>query len=189
MCRGYELMRDLDFNDPNSYLSGEINPDWIVPDFATTHTGWTPIGSEETPFAAVFEGNGHIISNLQINRDGEDFQGLFGYIGRVDALGNRSTIRNLGLEDVRIEGGTHVGAMAGDLRGSIVNSYATGSVSGVFNVGGMVGNIGFYTPLPPTPDLMRRILASSSTAIVAFSYLLTLTTAVAYLADATVARY
>ena len=147
MCRGYELMRDLDFNDLNSYLSGEINPDWIVPDFATTHTGWTPIGSEETPFAAVFEGNGHIISNLQINRDGEDFQGLFGYIGRVDALGNRSTIRNLGLEDVRIEGGTHVGAMAGDLRGSIVNSYATGSVSGVFNVGGMVGNIGFYAPV------------------------------------------
>ena len=88
VCRGYELMRDLDFNDPDSYLSGQINRNWIVPDFAsTTNTGWAPIGNRGNRFTAEFEGNGYAISNLQINRDNQDFQGLFGYIGRIGVLG------------------------------------------------------------------------------------------------------
>ena len=156
VCRGYELMRDLDFNDADSYRSGAINRSWVVHDFAvTTDTGWTPIGGFQPPgintprlrFTAEFDGNGYTISNLQINRDGRNYVGLFGNIGSEGVLGKRGAVRNLGLLDVRIEGDTHVGAIAGNLRGGgrIANSYATGSIEGNINVGGLVGNIGFFT--------------------------------------------
>ena len=147
ICRGYELLRNLDFNNPDSYLAGGLNPDWSGIDFnTTTNTGWLPIGSEAAPFVGEFEGNGFAIANLQIKRDGQDFQGLFGYIGNGGLSGNGGAVRNLGVVGVRIEAGNHVGTIAGDLRGSIANSYANGSVSGNINVGGLVGNIGFYTP-------------------------------------------
>ena len=38
----------------------------------------TPIGNEATKFIGVFEGNGHIISNLFINQPGNDYIGAFG---------------------------------------------------------------------------------------------------------------
>ena len=147
LADNYELLRNLDFNNPDSYLAGGLNLNWARIDFDnTTNTGWLPIGSEAAPFVGEFEGNGFAIANLQIKRDGQDFQGLFGYIGNGGLSGNGGAVRNLGVVGVRIEAGNHVGAIAGDLRGSIANSYANGSVSGEFNVGGLVGNIGFYTP-------------------------------------------
>ena len=39
---GYELMRDLDFDDPASYRSGSVNTAW------TGGSGWTPIGDNST---------------------------------------------------------------------------------------------------------------------------------------------
>ena len=186
VCRGYELMRDLDFNDPSSYRSGAINRSWVVHDFAvTTDTGWTPIGGFQPPgintprlrFTAEFDGNGYTISNLQINRDGRNYVGLFGNIGSEGVLGNRGAVRNLGLPDVRIEGGTRVGAIAGNLRGGgrIANSYATGRVEGNINVGGLVGNIGFYTTTfadtRPEPANTGIIVNSrSSVAVQVFNY-------------------
>ena len=131
----YELMRDLDFNDPDSYLAGEINPDWTVADFgSTTDTGWVSIGNATTPFTGEFEGHGYVIYGLQINQDTEDSQGLFGNIGAGGA------VRNLGLPNVRIEGGTQVGAVVGSHSGKIANSYATGTISAVGSVGGIAGN-------------------------------------------------
>ena len=70
-CHGYELTRSLDFQDAESYASGVVNTAW------TTGEGWEPIqGGElwgivaERLFAATFDGNGHTISNLYINRSG-----------------------------------------------------------------------------------------------------------------------
>ena len=161
-------MRNLDFDDPNSYRSGAINQDWIA---NTTDTGWVSIGNETAPFSGEFDGNNFVISNLQINRITTDFVGLFG------SINNRGAVRNLGLSNVRIEGGTHVGAIAGDLRGGgrIANSYATGSVEGNINVGGLVGNIGFFTPVfadrSPEPANTGIIVNSrSSVAVRVFNY-------------------
>ena len=36
-CTGYELSRPLDFDDPDSYASEQVNTDW------TRGGGWTPI--------------------------------------------------------------------------------------------------------------------------------------------------
>ena len=54
--------------------------------------GWVPIGDANDPFVAVFDGNGHKISNLAIRRD-QAYIGLFG------ATGGDAVIRNLGLVD------------------------------------------------------------------------------------------
>ena len=130
-CKGYELMRDLDFNDDASYRS-RPNKAW------TTGKGWVPIGhysSNSSPFTAIFEGNGHTISNLMINRYSTDRVGLFGYTEGV-------TIKNVVLSNINIKGGRHVGGLVGwnSSGGTITNSYATGAVKGDWNVGGLVGS-------------------------------------------------
>ena len=66
VCKGYELMRDLDFSDDASYVSTANKMAW------TSGSGWPPIGT----FAATFDGNGHTISKLMINRS-SDNMGLF----------------------------------------------------------------------------------------------------------------
>ncbi len=73
-CRGYELTRDLDFNDDASYRNASANKRrW------TTRAEWQPIGnSSSNAFRATFDGNGYTISNLLINRGGTNYVGLFG---------------------------------------------------------------------------------------------------------------
>ena len=127
ICRGYELMRDLDFDNPAHYQSGSVNTDW------TTGLGWQPIGDNSNPFTSTFEGNGYTISNLSINRRAIDI-GLFGNT-RVNA-----SISNIGLLQVDVMGNRRVGGLAGGNNGKIRNSYTSGMVAGMLsNMGGLVG--------------------------------------------------
>lgn len=55
--------------------------------------GWLPIGADvNTPFRGVYLGNGHVITNLIINRPNSAGIGLFGFVynASVDALTMRS---------------------------------------------------------------------------------------------------
>lgn len=101
-----------------------------------TGTGWTPIGvSEYHPFCGNYNGDGHIVSGLYINRS-SNYQGLFGYIG----YSGNATIRNLGATGVNISGGASTGGLVGYVYSSTVsNCYAAGSVSGSGNIGGLIG--------------------------------------------------
>ena len=80
-CFGYELTGDLDFDfdgdgstwsvdDAGNYSldAGDSRAPYFVVD-ADGAGGWQPIGDENNPFAAVFDGNGHRIRNLGIRRD------------------------------------------------------------------------------------------------------------------------
>ena len=135
-CKGYELKKDLDFNDDASYSSIANKVIW------TRDEGWHPIGYYESrnnannrPFTAIFEGNDHTISNLMINISSATSVGLFGYAAGV-------TINKVGLLDVDIQGVSRLGGLVGlnSSGGTITNSYATGSVTGTRNyVGGLVG--------------------------------------------------
>ena len=143
-CNGYELTRNLDFADAASYAAGSINSDWrpdnADPDMAT-NAGWVPIGScnedtgddgdarcgdaDDTPFAAMFEGNGYTISNLYTR--GAVAVGLF---GSIDA---DAEIRNVGLIGNNSYGGAEndiVGGLVGFSSGEIIASYATGDADG-----------------------------------------------------------
>ena len=61
-CTGYELVTDLDFDTDGD---GAVDAD---DDYWNDGAGWAPIGTGEDPFAATFEGNGHVLANLWIAR-------------------------------------------------------------------------------------------------------------------------
>ena len=138
-CDGYELTRSLDFQDSRSYRDNAVNTDW------TTGRGWVPIADkgrdfESFWFNAVFEGNGHTISNLFIHHPGDRANrrpaGLFGITGES------SVIRDIGLVNAIVGGDFYLyggGALAGWNRGTIALSYSTGSVSSRNPTGGLVG--------------------------------------------------
>ena len=138
IIKGYELINDLDFNNANSYASGTINTTW------TTGSGWNPIGNlgadgyiseDDEAFATTFEGNGHTISNLFINRSSTSYIGLFGYIS-----GGSAALRNIGLLKIKVTGKNNVGGLVGiNWESTVSNSYATGSVTGNYSLGGLVG--------------------------------------------------
>ncbi|WP_375724093.1 filamentous hemagglutinin N-terminal domain-containing protein [Arcobacter sp. KX21116] len=97
--------------------------------------GFDSIGDSSTRFTGNFDGQGHVIDGLYINRGNEDRVGLFGY-----AFG--SNISNIGLTNVDITGKDYVGGLVGSSFSTIQNSYATGSVSGNKYVGGLAGMVG-----------------------------------------------
>ncbi len=133
-CIGYELARDLDFQEADSYAANEVNPAW------TEGRGWLPTTSENYPFSAIFEGNGHTIANLYIDLHADRDYAI--YIGLFTAVGRSGIVRNVGLTDVDIEAtaGYVVGGLVGyNKGGKIVNSYATGVVSGERFIGGLIG--------------------------------------------------
>jgi len=92
-------------------------------------------------FEGTFEGNGHAISNLQIQ--GSDYLGLFG------KLGAGAMVSNLNLEAADVNGTGHcVGGLAGwngslnEAGGVLANCYGNGTVAGNGYVGGLVGLMG-----------------------------------------------
>lgn len=96
--------------------------------------GFAPIGSSSTTFTGNFDGLGHTISGLTINRPSTTYVGLFGR--------SSGDIRNLGLVGGSVTSSGHAGALAGFVvGGSITNSYASTNVTstGGSPVGGLVG--------------------------------------------------
>ena len=131
-CTGYELKADLDFNADASYADSSSNKaGW------TSSDGWAPVGDNSDQFAATFDGNGHAISHLFIARSSTDSVGLFGHTHSSGAL-----IRNVGLKAVNVTGNDRVGALAGLHNGTLRHCYATGTVAGHNDVGGLVGRNG-----------------------------------------------
>ena len=130
LCQGYELTADLDF-DTNA--DGEMD---ASDDYWNDGEGWEPLGNSRDYFTAVFDGNGHRILNLYIDRSTTSYVGLFGYAQGAD-------IRNLGLTGalMQVTGSGYVGGLAGRAGGSdITNSYATGVVTATGSyAGGLIG--------------------------------------------------
>ena len=137
-CTGYELMNDLDFNDSNNDGTANDPSKWAEGSTASDRVvaGWESIGDNSSRFTAIFEGNGHRISNLFIDRSSTGNVGLFGYVS-----GGTAELRNIGLLEVKVTGGDIVGGLVGiNYQGTVSNSYATGSVTGRgHTVGGLVG--------------------------------------------------
>ena len=139
-CLGYELMADLDFNDTNPEVPGNQLSIWAEEAASEGVSGaliegWGPIGNSGPKYTGVFEGNGHTISNLYINRGSSDYIGLFGAT-------NGANIRNLGLEGGSVVGGNWVGPLVGNANyGTIRSCYTMVGVRGDTNVGGLVGRM------------------------------------------------
>nr|WP_237076825.1 hypothetical protein [Natrialba magadii] len=119
--------------------------------------GFEPIGQDGNPYAANgdqgnssgsfdghFNGSGHLIEGLSIDRPDERFVGLFGATGHTtnaDPVGSGSTIENVRLADVNIHGQQHVGALVGQAGGEVIQSRSEGVVRGEEQlVGGLIGD-------------------------------------------------
>ena len=91
--------------------------------------GWLPIGI----FQGNYDGGGHTISNLHIDRADEGYVGLFGII-------SNASISNLGVIDASITGGNITGGIVGDAYNSeISNCFFSGTITGSQIIGGIVG--------------------------------------------------
>jgi hypothetical protein len=97
--------------------------------------GFIPIGrrSEEERFTGTFDGNGHVISNLQISRSGTNGVGLFAAVGPT-------IVQDVTLRDADITGNTQVGGVVGQNDGgTIQQATVEGRIEGNVSVGGVVG--------------------------------------------------
>ncbi len=98
----------------------------LVDDIDLENVEWTVIGSTQTPFTGVFDGNGYKIKNLTIDSVNGTEVGLFGC--------SSGTIKNLILEDVNINLGTinsdsYVAALVATNNGTIDNVTSSGTVT------------------------------------------------------------
>ena len=131
------LVNDLDLN-PGKYT---VASDGTVT-FSEDAEQWTPIGTKAIPFSGSFDGQGHTISGLYINKPTEDFQGFFGKaVGKNDIV----KLENIVLNNINITGKSDTSGMLGrgeycyinkcEVSGSIiVGSYeAGGIVAAIYN--------------------------------------------------------
>jgi len=96
--------------------------------------GWEPIGKDADTFIGSLDGNGHIISNLFIDRSTEGI-GLFGYIGQG------GQVSNIRIWDANItSSGPRVGILAGNLDGDVTKTEVSGTISAHGRVGGLAGS-------------------------------------------------
>jgi len=128
----YLLMNDLD--------STTAGYEELASEAANQGKGWQPIGTfipqhRYIGFDGTFDGQGYEIRDLFINRpDEDDGVGLFGFV----TVGG--VIKNLAVMNADVTGYNNTGCLVGvNYHGTLINSYATGSVIGDAGVGGLVG--------------------------------------------------
>lgn len=104
---------------------GSGNQDAVLTnDIDMTGVKWTPIGTKDSAFKGEFDGQGHVITNLNVNDPSLEYAGLFGYVT------DHATIKNLGVFG-EFSGGEYVGGIAGYSENSeITNCFFIGTVSG-----------------------------------------------------------
>lgn len=99
-----------------------------------TDMDWTPIGIDYNhQYTGTFNGGGHTITGLTVTGS-DQYVGLFGHIG------SGGTVKDVTLEEVKIESNNDmsaVGGVAGRSYGTLENCSVSGSVSGI--AGGVVG--------------------------------------------------
>lgn len=123
-----------DLSKMKDNLSGHYK---LGKDIDLDYEEWIPIGTIDTPFTGVFDGNGYTIRNLKISKPDSSGNGLFGAI--EDAY-----IENVSIQGVDIIGGKYTGALIGKASGS--NKYISncevkeGKVTGIAGyTGGLIG--------------------------------------------------
>ena len=114
----YELADDIDCKETLLWNQGK---------------GFEPIGDcgkedcfsgDENPFTGKFDGKGHVIKKLHIDRPDKNFVGIFGYIDKTE-------VKNVGVVDFDVKGKMFVGSLFGWIHHDMLidNVFAEGNVS------------------------------------------------------------
>ena len=123
-----------------------VNEEWklginitLTADIDLKGIDWTPIGKDDNKaYTGTFDGNGKTITGLTVTGS-DQYVGLFGHIG------SGGTVKDVTLEEVKIESNNDmsaVGGVAGRSYGTLENCSVSGSVSvsGTNSIaGGVVG--------------------------------------------------
>ena len=138
-CTGYALVNDIDLGASRFGRS-------------SSSEGWQPIAGlpdrsggflQYTSYDGDFDGRGHVIMGLYINRPDSDRVGLFGRMGQRSP-DSQHRYQNLGLLDADVTGRNWVGALAGQISTNtiVTTIYVSGgSVTGDNHVGGLAGRV------------------------------------------------
>jgi hypothetical protein len=166
LAGNYTLMNDLD-----STTSGYRE---MASPTANGGKGWQPIAAYQpwadttfTGFVGTFDGQGHQIRDLYVNRPDELGAGFFGEVGREGVVkgirvvnGNVTgdafvglfavvddggRIQNTSVVNAIVTGDHFVGGLVGVNWGAVSNSCSTASVTGNDYVGGLVGENSYGT--------------------------------------------
>ena len=116
LSRNFALGRDIDASSTVAMNSG---------------AGFAPIGTTAAPFTGRFNGEGHAIADLFINRPSQDNVGLFGVL-------SNATVRNIAVRAANVTARNSVGALAGSVSGTtaIVAASSSGNVTATGTSGG-----------------------------------------------------
>ncbi len=116
----YVLVNDIDASETATWDNGK---------------GFSPIGDSEHPFTGTFDGQGHAINGLKIDRFGQITRNiaLFGFTGE------KALIKNVFVRNASVKGCDYVGILVGMNQGAISHCHVSGKVSGSGSFGGLVG--------------------------------------------------
>ncbi|WP_435101831.1 PGF-CTERM sorting domain-containing protein [Halarchaeum sp. P4] len=128
----YVLATDIDASNTQYWHDGQ---------------GFAPIGDSWPRFTGTFDGNGHTISGLTIDRPGTYEVGLF--------ASSAGRITNLTLADVAVRGGDTTAALVAENDGVVANVTVTGTVTGE-TAGALVGRHGGGAILHSTANATVR---------------------------------
>ena len=95
---------DATFVSAHYVLTDDVN--------LSAYGNWTPIGTEDKPLRGVFDGQSHVVTGLKIDRAGEGYQGLFGYVSGLDNE-HKAQLKNIVVQDAQIRARAEVGAVVG----------------------------------------------------------------------------
>ncbi|MFP8954151.1 hypothetical protein ACLI4Z_14455 [Natrialbaceae archaeon A-arb3/5] len=165
----YELVGDIDAHGTEFWNGGDgfepIGPEGHnYPNTYVQNNQYWQLDHE--PFSGTFDGNGHVIDGLTIDREDENFVGLFGATSYTQDFhpnngnwvepGDGSLIENIRLTNVSVVGNQHVGGLAGQAGGTVLNARSEGHVEGQEQlVGGLIGD-GAHA------DLDNRLVAAGT---------------------------
>jgi len=134
-CNGFELTTDLDFDTNGDGQMNELDSYW------NAGQGWEPIGSSyEDFFSGSFNGNGHQIRNLYIDRAGH--AGLFGYIKGTSS--EPVTLSRIVISGpmTSVIGKSDSGLFAGVVKYAVIDRvFVSGSIKTQSDSGGLSGDV------------------------------------------------
>jgi hypothetical protein len=116
----YVLVNDLDASGTAAWDGGK---------------GFSPVGDPAHPFTGTFDGRGHAIDGLKIDRFGH----ITTHIALFGCTGERALIRNVSVRKAFVKGCDCVGILVGVNQGTVSNAYVSGEVYGSGTFGGLVG--------------------------------------------------
>ncbi len=119
----------------------------LTADIDLNRQEWTAIATDKyNRYTGTFDGQGHIIHGLWSTAEGQQVQGLFGYIGhKTNDRASCAVIQNVRIAGhIRAVQSNGSGMIAGDSEGMIYNcevSAFLGTWQGISSVGGIVGDL------------------------------------------------